>query len=617
MSPHSSRSHVVPVLCTTSLLLCAVAFCADTVFEIIPQTDERGAKNTIAEIDLRDVTPDAARAFGEQITTRHYGYGGPRNILTFLTDFPTKGLFILDIRAASSGGADLLVRSGDAAHMKQWPPADQTHQVGQLFAVPIAPGEQKTVVEVLAGTVVVDRYLVFPDESLVTDVQYTPLDAYSEQQSKADGYRGIWYYNQKSNDEYVYKYSGGLATYTAKHIPLAVYSEKANKTFFVYGGTVEGQRRLLMMASYYDHATHQVPRPTVICDKRTGDAHDNPVIALDDDGYIWVFASSHGTSRPSFIYKSEQPYSTDAFELVRVTNFSYPQVHYVPGKGFLFLQTLYQGGRRLFSQTSADGVEWSEPTLYARIAQGHYQVSGRSGDTVACAFNYHPAKKGLNWRTNLYYMQTRDMGQTWQNVRGQDVATPLVEINNDALVHDYEAEGLNVYMKDLNFDMEGRPVILVVTSKGYESGPKNDPRTWTVFHWVGDAWEKHEVCTSDNNYDMGSIYIEENEWTIIGPTQRGPQPYNPGGEVAMWKSTDEGKTWSRTQLITEGSPYNHTYVRRPVNAHPGFYGFWADGHGRRPSDSRLYFTDRSGEHTWRLPPKMEGDFAEPELVSER
>ena len=38
---------------------------------------------------------------------------------------------------------------------------------------------------------------------------------------KDTGYRGIWYYNQKTNDEYVYKYSGGLGTYCAKHIPTA------------------------------------------------------------------------------------------------------------------------------------------------------------------------------------------------------------------------------------------------------------------------------------------------------------------------------------------------------------------------------------------------------------
>ncbi|MHC4431002.1 MAG: hypothetical protein ACYTBS_04110, partial [Planctomycetota bacterium] len=52
---------------------------------------------------------------------------------------------------------------------------------------------------------------------------------------KDTGYRGIWYMNQPSGDEYVYKYSGGLGTYCAKHKPFAVYCDEVKKTFFCYG----------------------------------------------------------------------------------------------------------------------------------------------------------------------------------------------------------------------------------------------------------------------------------------------------------------------------------------------------------------------------------------------
>jgi len=65
--------------------------------------------------------------------------------------------------------------------------------------------------------------------------------------------------------------------------------------------------------------------------------------------------------------------------------------------------------------------------------------------------------------------------------------------------------------------------------------------------------------------------------------------------------------------MTNGSAMNHTYVRRPVNAHPDFYGYWADGHGRQPSESRLYFCDMAGT-VHRLPQTMTGDFAIPERV---
>ncbi|MCA9258204.1 MAG: hypothetical protein KDA61_03335, partial [Planctomycetales bacterium] len=110
---------------------------------------------------------------------------------------------------------------------------------------------------------------------------------------KDDGYRGIWYMNQPSHDEYVYKYSGGLGTYCAKHNPFAVYCPEADKTFFCYGGGApDDNRRLFHMVSYFDHKTGTVPRPTLLLDKQTDDAHDNPVLSIDRNGYIWIFSTS-------------------------------------------------------------------------------------------------------------------------------------------------------------------------------------------------------------------------------------------------------------------------------------------------------------------------------------
>ncbi len=435
--------------------------------------------------------------------------------------------------------------------------------------------------------------------------------------ARDDGYRGIWYMNQPSHDEYVYKYSGGMGTYCAKHIPLAWYCDEVKKTFFTYGGSTKADSTHLMhMVSYFDHETGMVPRPTILLDKKTSDAHDNPVINVDDKGYVWIFSSSHGTGRPSYISRSKKPYSIDEFELVWTGNFSYPQPWYLPGQGFLFMHTYYEHGRTICMTTSPDGEHWSKRRLLSRIDEGHYEITGPMGDgRLGSAFNFHPKGKGLNWRTNLYYMESGDFGKTWKSVDGKVLSMPLTEIDNPALVHNYQAEGLNVYMKDITHDSQGRPIILFVTSKGYESGPKNMPRTWTTARWTGSAWEiRGGDIVSDNNYDMGSLYIEgDDQWRIIAPTTAGPQAYNPGGEIAMWTSSDQGVHWKKVRQMTSHSEYNQTYVRRPVNANPDFYGFWADGHGRKPSDSRLYFCNKQGD-VFRLPVNMTGDFAKPELV---
>src|SRR5688572_13142876 len=135
-----------------------------------------------------------------------------------------------------------------------------------------------------------------------------------------DGYYGIWYYNQSTGDEYKYKYSGGFATYPYQHVPIAIYRKEVDKTFFVYGGTTartaKDEQVLLHMVSYYDHKTGQVPRPRLLLNKQTYDAHDNPTLQIDDAGYLWIFSSSHGTGRPPYIHRSTKPWMIDAFELI-------------------------------------------------------------------------------------------------------------------------------------------------------------------------------------------------------------------------------------------------------------------------------------------------------------
>ena len=46
--------------------------------------------------------------------------------------------------------------------------------------------------------------------------------AYAAPAECTDGYRGIWYMNQPTGDEYAYKYSGGFATYPQQQEPIAI-----------------------------------------------------------------------------------------------------------------------------------------------------------------------------------------------------------------------------------------------------------------------------------------------------------------------------------------------------------------------------------------------------------
>jgi hypothetical protein len=431
---------------------------------------------------------------------------------------------------------------------------------------------------------------------------------------RAAGYRGIWFtLGQKS--EYGDKYSGGLGTYTANHNPLAAYAAAVDKTFFVYGGSPAGERQLLCLIGSFDHKTGRVSRPVIVHDKKpVDDPHDNPSLNLDPQGYLWVFVSGRANSRPGFIYRSTAPYDPSRFERVAQKTITYPQPWYVPGKGFLHLFTQYTKGRELYWETSADGRTWSATRKLAGMG-GHYQTSGARDGKVASFFNYHPGGS-VDKRTNLYYAQTTDFGETWTTADGTLLTLPLSNIKNPALVVDYAAQGRLMYTCDLNFDAAGNPVLLYVLSRDYKPGPAAGDREWTVAYWRSGKWNFSKVATSDHNYDMGSIYILRDEWLVIAPTDMGPQKWGTGGEMVLWASKDQGKTWTRRGNLTQNSELNHSYARRPLNARDPFFVFWADGNPDKLSESRLYFADSSGRRVWRMPYTFpEGaESALPELV---
>ncbi|MGC4031694.1 MAG: BNR-4 repeat-containing protein [Tepidisphaeraceae bacterium] len=432
-----------------------------------------------------------------------------------------------------------------------------------------------------------------------------------------DGYRGLWF-TLGQFSQYGDKYSGGLGTYTSNHVPVAVYAEKVNQTFFVYGGTTAAnEKHLLCMAGVFDHASGRVSKPVIVCDKAgVDDPHDNPSINIDADGYVYVFVSGRAKKRPGLKFRSMRPYDVSSFELIEEIEMTYPQIHAMPGGGFFLLFTKYTGGRELYWQTSDDGRKWSTVNKLAGMG-GHYQVSNvRPDGVLGDALMYHPGGN-VDKRTNLYYVQTADRGKTWTTVDGKPVATPMTDPHGPSLLIDYEKQGLNVYIHDLNFDTAGRPVILYTTSRSAVPGPDGAPFTWRITHWDGTAWQTHDVTTSDHCYDAGSLYIEGDNWRIIGPTGEGPQKWAAGGEISLWTSQDAGRTWRHAKQITTGSAVNHSYARRPRNARDPFYSFWADGDPSKFSPSQLYFTNRAGDKVWQLPYDMTDAWATPSEIGAR
>lgn len=428
--------------------------------------------------------------------------------------------------------------------------------------------------------------------------------------ARLDSYRGIWFSIGQGN-EHGPKYAGGLGTYTCSHAPMAIHAKAVGRTFFTWGGTDATGKGLRIMASWFDHRSGTVPRPTVVRDCGSfGDPHADSSIGLDAQGHVWVFCSQRH-SLPGKIYRSAQPHDTTRFEpLETKKDFAYVSAWFEPGSGWLLPFTKYTGGRELYWRGSSDGKIWSDDGMLA--TGGHYHVSGIHGRRVAVAFNYHP--KGNDSRTNLYYCESDDLGKTWRSADGRPFTPPLDGWpKNQALAVDVESQGELLFTHDLAFDAQGRPVVLFLTAKGFKPGPAAGRRAWMTARWTDAAWDVKPLTTSDHCWDTGCLHIEaDGTWRVIGPTDDGPQPWATGGAMAMWISRDHGASWTKAKVLTPGATRNHTYARRPRDAAPGFYAFWADGDALQRSTSALFFTDRDGSRVWKLPERMDAETARPE-----
>lgn len=85
---------------------------------------------------------------------------------------------------------------------------------------------------------------------------------------------------------------------------------------------------------------------------------------------------------------------------------------------------------------------------------------------VATFFNRHP-NGVVDKRTDLYYMESDDNGETWTTVDHQPLLTPVVDFDSPSRVINYAISNKNIYLKDMIFDPEGNPICLYIRSNGH------------------------------------------------------------------------------------------------------------------------------------------------------
>lgn len=419
--------------------------------------------------------------------------------------------------------------------------------------------------------------------------------------------RGVWYccghqVNTLPGHEWVY--SGPMATYCAWHRPMAVYAAKVNKTFFVYGNADNSPT-----ISVYDHGTGEFAYPVVLGSNPDGDAHRNPTLLIDADGFLHVFWGAHG--HESHVLRSVRPYDQTEWETVADLpdlKTSYPQPwELLPGEMFVSYRQAptWETSSWRMTVSQDGGRTWAPPRELVNLGE-----SAVYGITIGATGDY-PRRVHFVWsrlgggtpeeiaskhlwarRYNIYYACSDDGGYTWQRSDGTPYELPVTLETAEEL---YNCGQRGVWLKDIQLDSQGRPYVLFV-----DSDPETYLSRWMVGRQTAEGWRFSSFAESDHMYDDGGIAIlSDDDIRVYAPTTN-VQPSEDGGEIEEWQSTDGGDTWRNTRHVTSGSQYSHNNVKIAYNHQQGpgdLRMLWSYGDSNYPPETDEVRLHGYGE-TW-------------------
>jgi hypothetical protein len=568
--------------------------------------------------------------------------------------------------ASPKVGTYELTATGPAGYTRTSLTCDNTE--GQVNLVTLSLGENVTcifvnddngteVVTITASTAVdpwTDKYNVYTylksptGHCLYPGLPCSSLQDWSVTQfKKVNGFNGISFgtgetfwvdINSDGTSNSIVKYSGNLSTYTAKHSPSAV--RKGLFTYFTYSGEVpfdgfeaanskigttlvsgckyEGSLlfansfgtspALGIYVSRYNHVTGRVAKPVLVHMKCTNDPHDNAMINIDADGFIYLIVSGRSTYRGNFIFRSTEIESIDSFDDMTpaMDNYldyfndiadaaeigrpfegdayrgiNYPKMYWVDDPAdqslgyFRLIYTIYCGARepitcegtrqlytaRMYVENGKASIKGIKPLASYK---GHYAVTKAKDQDIVVAFNMH-LKKNIDHRSNLYYMHSVDGGETWLNARNEEVTLPLVSSTNFdqvAVREYYDPDYLGpinqrVYIKDIDFVGEALskvPTILYVGSLSDNYFPsKSADHYLAKERWTGNSWIQTRLTDAvDHNYSSGMLFLAGDHYRIFYPHTDEPKNNALAGGAVAYLDTGTGDDITGNPvLITE------------------------------------------------------------------
>jgi hypothetical protein len=412
------------------------------------------------------------------------------------------------------------------------------------------------------------RFVIFdPREQAYTDIDFWLFDDRIT--------HGAWSSCCASN-EYT-QYHTPAATYYTNNRPNGIrYVGVHDRTYFVYGDFSRDP-----VIRFYDHRTRELSDACIVGRTQIpDDAHGNPSLFVDEEGYLYVFYGCH--HNPIQMRRSKYPedISTWRLEVQIPALATYPQPHAINPSELIvtYRQRSPTSNRTAFLsyRTSLDGGKtWSERKdivnemytyPYALTEVGNEQ-SGKSFHIALSLFDFR-----TELYTNLLYIYSDDTLQTFKKRDGTDIGIPPYTMDKLDLV--FADSSSSSHVNDLILDDENKPFILFNTGPWTVSTTSGEGQ-WKLAKHNGHEWVTYPIAPCDNLFDRGCLLITADDRlkAYLPMSDDGRD----GGEIAEFVSYDEGETWIQEQMVTHDSEYSHNYVVRVANHHPDLQVFWSYG----------------------------------------
>lgn len=371
--------------------------------------------------------------------------------------------------------------------------------------------------------------------------------------------------------------TGGVAWYTHLNEPHAVLDGR--KTYVAFHGA--GEHHLDPLIVSYDHTTGEIEGPVKVAENplaEHNDSHGNPVVLVDNAGYIHVIFGGHGyypggqmthciSQRPRDIRAWRRLDNIDTTgtypQLVKTTDGS---IHYFyraenreagnhrghwvlassADHGITFEETLpvLDGGRRRDERHYVDGLYYD--AWYASLYGGPDGTLHLIAHFHPCAHPFrdpHHAQR----RFHIYHLQKKPGAQDWTNLAGERLTLPLAVEEADARCRVFRSPALKgdamqqTVLGGFAARGDGTPHILFKTGTGKWASQNTK---WLLA--VGDT--------------------ESGRWTIRETPVGGHLTFEPDGAMRVWStrihdSHDGGRTWTTAAEFSEARLAGITLVR--------------------------------------------------------